>query len=127
MRKLYLLLVLHFVGSVLAQTPENKLKMIQKKQEAIIEEFVTNCAQKYNYNYNMAEWQACLNEGLKKDSTVAYLWQQKAMPYFKAKKYEVGMQYIDKAVQYNPERWQSYRAFIKRSVKPIHRFFVDGM
>jgi hypothetical protein len=32
--------------------------------------------------------------------------------YFKAKKYEVGMKYLDKAVKYNPERWQSYRAFI---------------
>jgi hypothetical protein len=32
--------------------------------------------------------------------------------HFKAKKYEVGMKYLDKAVKYNPERWQSYRAFI---------------
>jgi hypothetical protein len=30
------------------------------------------------------------------------------MPIFKAKKYEVGMKYLDKAVKYNPERWQSY-------------------
>ncbi|WP_317044770.1 hypothetical protein [Olleya sp. Bg11-27] len=35
------------------------------------------------------------------------------MPYFKAKKYEVGMTYLDKAVLYKPERWLSYRAFIK--------------
>ena len=61
----------------------------------------------------MSEWQNCLDEGLKKDSTVAYLWQQKAMPYFKARKYEVGMKYIDKAVEYDRERWQPYRAFIK--------------
>lgn len=104
---------MHFVVIGLAQTPENKAEEIKKNQEAIIEEFVTNCAQKYNYSYNMAEWQACLNAGLKKDSTVAYLWQQKAMPYFKARKYEIGMQYVDKAVKYNPERWQSYRAFLK--------------
>ncbi|MFV8268718.1 tetratricopeptide repeat protein [Flavobacterium sp. GT2N3] len=113
MRKLLLLIATHFVAISLAQTPESKAETIKKNQEAIIEEFVTICAQKYNYNYNMAEWQACLDEGLKKDSTVAYLWQQKAMLYFKAKKYEIGMRYIDKAVQYNPERWQSYRAFIK--------------
>jgi hypothetical protein len=36
------------------------------------------------------------------------LWQQKSMPILKAKKYEVGMKYLDKAVKYNPERWQSY-------------------
>ena len=35
------------------------------------------------------------------------------MPYFKARKYEVGMPFIDKEVLYNAERWQPYRAFIK--------------
>ena len=35
------------------------------------------------------------------------------MPYFKAKKYEVGMDYIDKAVDYDRKRYLSYRAFIK--------------
>lgn len=83
------------------------------KQENIITEHLTNCAQKYNYTFEMDKWQTCLNEGLKKDSTIAYLWQQKAMPYFKARKYEVGMEYIDKAVQYDAPKWQPYRAFIK--------------
>ena len=35
------------------------------------------------------------------------------MPLFKQGKYEVGMDYIDKAVEIDPERWQPYRAFIK--------------
>ncbi len=77
------------------------------------EEFLDNCARKYNYTYQMSEWQNCLDEGIKKDSTYAYFWQQKAMPYFKAKKYEIGMEYIDKAVLYDAKRWQPYRAFIK--------------
>lgn len=84
-----------------------------KVHDAIVEEFVTNCAEKHNYVFEMTEWQDCLDQGLKKDSTVAYLWQQKAMPYFKCKKYEVGMQYLDKAVFYNKERWLPYRGFIK--------------
>jgi tetratricopeptide (TPR) repeat protein len=92
---------------------QNNSEEVKKRQEAIIEEYLTNCAKKYNYTYQMSEWQNCLDEGLKKDSTVAYLWQQKAMPYFKARKYEVGMKYIDKAVEYDRERWQPYRAFIK--------------
>ena len=95
------------------QNNANEQEQKKKIQDAIIEEFATNGAQKYDYNYQMAEWQNSLDNGLKKDSTIAYLWQQKAMPYFKAKKYEIGMKYIDKAVHYNPERWQSYRAFIK--------------
>lgn len=85
----------------------------KKEQEKIIEQYLTNCAEKYNYNIQMSERQACLDEGLKIDSTIAYLWQQKAMPYFKARKYEVAMNFLDKAVQYNPQRWQPYRGFMK--------------
>lgn len=85
----------------------------KKQQEEIIQEYLTNCAENFNYIIQMSERQACLDEGLKIDSTIAYLWQQKAMPYFKARKYEVGMTFLDKAVQYNPERWQPYRGFMK--------------
>lgn len=61
----------------------------------------------------MQEYQNCLDAAIEKDSTIAYLWQQKAMPYFKARKYEIGMKFIDKAVKYDAARWQPYRAFIK--------------
>lgn len=84
-----------------------------KAHDAIVEEFLTNCAENHNYIIAMSEWQACLDQGLQKDSTVAYLWQQKAMPYFKCKKYEIGMPFLNKAVFYNKERWLSYRAFMK--------------
>lgn len=86
---------------------------IKKKQDDIIKDYLTECAEKYDFIYQMAEWQDCIDEGLKKDSTIAYLWQQKAMPYFKSRKYEVGMQYVNKAVKYDAKRWQPYRAFIK--------------
>lgn len=43
----------------------------------------------------------------------ASLWQEKAMPCFKAKKYEVGMFFLDKAVELEPENYLDYRAFIK--------------
>ncbi|MEP6929162.1 MAG: tetratricopeptide repeat protein [Flavobacterium sp.] len=109
MKNIILIILINITGFIYPQSsPE-----IKRKQDAIILEYVTNCAERYNYNYQMAEWQNCLDEGLKKDSTIAALWQQKAMPYFKARKYEVGMQYIDKAVLYDPKEWQPYRAFIK--------------
>ncbi|UXE67614.1 MAG: tetratricopeptide repeat protein [Chryseotalea sp. WA131a] len=42
------------------------------------------------------------------------LWQQKAMPLFKQKKYEIGMPYLDSAVKYDKtNHWLEYRAFIK--------------
>lgn len=44
----------------------------------------------------------------------AYLWQQKAMPLFKQRKYELGMQYLDKAVALDKtNHYREYRAFIK--------------
>lgn len=83
----------------------------EEKQEEIIEKYLRNGAWKHEL-YSM-EWQEEINKGLAQDSTIAYLWQQKAMPLFKQRKYEAGMEFIDKAVQYDPERWQDYRAFIK--------------
>jgi tetratricopeptide (TPR) repeat protein len=43
----------------------------------------------------------------------AYLWQQKGMPCFKSGKYELGMTYLDKAVEIVPKKYINYRAFIK--------------
>lgn len=111
MIKIILCIVLSFF--IHFSKAQGSLEAVKKGQEIIILEYLTNCAEHHNYNYKMAEWQNCLDEGLKKDSTVAYLWQQKAMPFFKAQKYEVGMAFIDKAVQYDPKEWLPYRAFIK--------------
>ncbi len=107
MKQIILIFVFGFSVFGFSQVSTNKA------QDAIEEEFLTNCAQKYGYNTQMTEWQNCLDQGLKKDSTIAHLWQQKAMPYYKARKYEVGLPFLDKAVKYNPQRWQSYRAFMK--------------
>ena len=71
------------------------------RQDSIVKIYVNDCAKTYNFKFQMPEWQNCLDAGLEMDSTIAYFWQQKAMPYFKAKKYEVGMDYIDKAVNYD--------------------------
>lgn len=86
---------------------------VEKKaqQEKIIEEYLRGCANRH-FIYSQ-ERQKCLDAGLKEDPSIAYLWQQKAMPLFKQGKYEVGMEYIDKAVEIDPERWLPYRAFIK--------------
>ncbi|AZA77312.1 hypothetical protein EG347_07230 [Chryseobacterium sp. G0186] len=44
----------------------------------------------------------------------AFFWQQKAMPLFKQKKYELGMTYLDKAVELDKtNHYKEYRAFIK--------------
>lgn len=83
-----------------------------QQQQEIIDEYVHNCAKKYSYQFQHHHYQECLDKGLKEDSNISYLWQQKAMPYFKARKYEVGMKYLDKAVEINPAGYLSYRGFI---------------
>ena len=83
----------------------------KESQEDIIFKHLKNGA--WKYDMYSREWQEEIDKGLKKDPTIAYLWQQKAMPLFKQGKYELGMQYIDQAVKYDRQDWQPYRAFIK--------------
>ncbi|MFD0992552.1 tetratricopeptide repeat protein [Tenacibaculum geojense] len=88
----------------------NSQKNSEKKNE-ILYKHLKNGA--WKYDLYSKEWQTEIDKGLAKDSTIAYLWQQKAMPLFKQAKYEVGMKFIDKAVKYDRIRWQDYRAYIK--------------
>ncbi len=67
----------------------------------------------YHYSYFSNEWQSNVDSALAITPDNDYLWQQKAMPYFKCRKYEVGMQYLDKAVVLNPKEYLGYRGFIK--------------
>lgn len=99
----------------------NEKQVYTKVQQAIVDEFVYNCAGKTNYRFQHHAYQDCLNKGLEKDSTIAYLWQQKAMPYFKAKKYEAGMVYLDKAVSLDEKSWLAYRGFIKCIFQKNHK------
>lgn len=116
---LYVLYVLLFIScqqAIVGQdfVKERILTQEQKvKQDSIIEKYATNDAHKYSYEADLDKWQEALDKGLEQDSTIAYLWQQKAMPYFKSRKYEVGMEYVDKAVEYDVKRYLPYRAFIK--------------
>jgi tetratricopeptide (TPR) repeat protein len=107
MKNLGLGIALLFTSFCFGQVSTNKA------HDVIVAQSLDSCAYKYNYVFQMSEWQSCIDEGLKKDSTIAYLWQQKAMPYFKCKKYEVGMAFLDKAVLYDKQRWLPYRGFIK--------------
>ncbi|MEN5436586.1 tetratricopeptide repeat protein [Sphingobacterium faecium] len=83
----------------------------KSKQKAIVDRYLVDSA--HQYSYYSKEWQKYIDMGLKEDSTIAYLWQQKAMPLFKQGKYELGMQYLDKAVFYDKDNYLNYRGFIK--------------
>lgn len=111
-----LLLILTISCKNSSKTQESNLEVIypitsKEHQDSIIEKHLKNGAwQKGLYSQ---EWQEEIDKGLEKDSTIAYLWQQKAMPLFKQGKYELGMQYLNKAVQFDRNNeWQEYRAFM---------------
>lgn len=87
-------------------------KASKEIQDSIIEEVFKSDVLKTE-GFFSTEWQDELTKALQKDSTIAYLWQQKAMPLFKQGKYELGMPYLDKAVQYNEQQWLEYRGFMK--------------
>ncbi len=90
---------------------ESELKVIKQRQDSIINKHLKNGA--WKHAVYSSQWQLEIDKGLAKDSTIAYLWQQKAMPLYKQGKYEIGKEYIDKAVKYDRQRWQDYRAFLK--------------
>lgn len=106
-------LILFSITLLVTNCKVSNEKETKEPKEKIIKEHVYDCADKINYYDNMQKYQDCLDEGLKKDDSIAYLWQQKAMPYFKIKKYDVGMGFLDKAVKLDKKRYLPYRAFIK--------------
>lgn len=81
------------------------------KEEYIINTYLRNGA--WTHDMFSQEYQQKIEEGLKLDSTVAYLWQQKAVPLFFQQKYQLAMKCLDKAAKFKPDRWLDYRAFMK--------------
>jgi tetratricopeptide (TPR) repeat protein len=47
------------------------------------------------------------------------------MPLFKARKYEAGMVFLDKAVKYDEKSWLAYRGFIKCIFAKTYRSAID--
>lgn len=82
-----------------------------KKQEAIIDKYLRNGA--WKFHLYSAEWQNEIDKGLKEDSTIAYLWQQKAMPLYKQKRYSEGLPFLNNAVRYDRTAYLPYRGFMK--------------
>ena len=77
----------------------------------IIDTYLKNGA--WNYHYLTKEWDEWINKGIAEDSTIAYLWQQKALPFWKQKKYQQATSYYDKAVQFDRKGWLARRGFLK--------------
>lgn len=92
--------------------PKKISKLQQARFDSINREIFQSSVYK-NEGVFSTEWQIHLDKALAKDPANAYLWQQKAMPLFKQGKYELGMPFLDKAVEHAPDEHQAYRAFMK--------------
>ncbi len=108
--KIAVLLLICIISSCEIET--DREKSIQMTHEEIIQKYAKEGAWRVGDMFSQ-EWQDKLNEGLSVDSTVAYLWQQKAMPLFKQMKYKKGLEYLDHAVLHDREKWLEYRGFMK--------------
>ncbi|RYY95239.1 MAG: tetratricopeptide repeat protein [Chitinophagaceae bacterium] len=106
MRFVAFLLLLPFIAGAQA-FPKQQLTAAQ---DSIVARYATRGAERFSYL--SPQWQQQLNEGLAQDSTIGDLWQMKAMPLFKTRKYEAGLRYLDKAVRYDSS-WLDYRGFIR--------------
>lgn len=102
----FILPILLFPILSFAQTAASKKAI----QDSIIKKYLENGA--WKYSYLSPKWGEWIDKGLKEDSTIAYLWQQKAMPLFKQRKYELGMESLNRAVCYDTA-WLDYRGFMK--------------
>lgn len=93
-------------------TSENKEFVYSKdRQDSLVNIFLNNGAS--NLPLNSIKRQMEIDKILAQDSTIAYLWQQKAMPLYKQGKYELGLKYLNQAVKYDRNnQWQEYRAFM---------------
>lgn len=80
-------------------------------KEQIIDNYLTNGA--WRVSYFSPEYQMYIDSAIALNPNIAYLYQQKAMPYFKQSKYEAGIAILDKAIELDAPTHIDYRAFIK--------------
>jgi len=95
------------------------------EKEAIIEKYLNGCA--YKNHYLMQGWDDCIKEGLKEDSTVALLWQQRALPLWKTHKYELALECYNKAVLYDRRNYLGRRGFLKCIFQKNYRDAITDM
>ncbi|WP_193813074.1 tetratricopeptide repeat protein [Kaistella flava (ex Peng et al. 2021)] len=87
------------------------IKELDGAQKKIFLELITNDAKVSLFSIQHQLYLDSLIAILPKEP---FFWQQKAMPLFKQKKYELGMKYLDKAIELDPtDHYREYRAFIK--------------
>ncbi len=86
-------------------------KMHELTDDQIVKRYLEDGA--WKIRYFSPEYQLYLDSAIAINPNLAYLYQQKAMPYFKQGKCELGLKSLDRAVELDPQSYIDYRAFIK--------------
>ncbi|RQO30226.1 hypothetical protein DBR32_11655 [Taibaiella sp. KBW10] len=105
-----LITLLLFFSLLYLQTPYAQQEYTPA-QEAIIEKYLDKGA--YQHHYISQEWTDYIDTALSLDTTIAILWEYKALPLWKTRRYEMALVSYDRAVQYNRKRNLSRRGFLK--------------
>ena len=107
MKKYITIFILLLLNSYTFAQIQNNTAM----QDTIIDKYLKNGA--YKYHYILQGWDDNINLALKQDSTIALLWQRKALPLWKTKKYDLAMRSYDKAVLYDRANYLGRRGYLK--------------
>jgi tetratricopeptide (TPR) repeat protein len=110
MRHLILLVI---VATACSTSGQNKpgIEPAALSEQEILKKYLENGA--WRVHYFSRQYQLYIDSAIALNPNIPYLYQQKAMPYFKQRKYERGMKILDKAVALDPKAYIDYRAFIK--------------
>jgi len=67
----------------------------------------------YKVGINTQRRRDILDSAITKYPSIAYFYQQRAMPLYKQDKDELGLPFLEKAAELNPEMYMDYMAFMK--------------
>ena len=140
--KKYIILLLVISSCNLSDKKEDMVKGDKKVEKKVLSGIDSMHVREYIEKYfqspmHSLEHQQYLDSALAIVPKSAWLWQQKAMPLYKARKYQLGKPFLDKAVEYAPEKYLDYSGFMrcifsKDYIKSISEFmrakkeFGDG-
>lgn len=97
----------------------------QSQQEDIIDQYLTQGA--YHYHYTQQGWNDQIDLALAQDSTIAVLWQNKALPYWKMKKYDLAVACYDQAVRYDRKTYLGRRGYLKCIFQRDYKGAIEDM
>jgi tetratricopeptide (TPR) repeat protein len=114
-----------FIILLLGSYSFGQVQKYTSRQDSIIDRYLKNGA--YKYHYTLQGWNDNINLALKQDSTIALLWQQKALPLWKTKKYDLALNCYDKAVFYDRANYLGRRGFLKCIFQKDYKSAITDM